>query len=256
MHRCYTQTTLCHDILTGILCHAMHWAGIASTLEPPLQRLPCLTNGPGTSTNGSPSHPDAQGDILLAMPQGIYIAHVSVARPLFINSLLATAASAGAASARQDHQNRSAYVVVEPNGYAFKVKFKFVPFSVELYGCIGQPAMKLKNEAASPGGVTRASFVAGTLCKLSVGLCRGNFLMHHVRGGILARVSGRGFRAGWTHGRSHRIVEALPSCLFDVFDFDGPCVQNGCEPCVGVGCLAWSSVSCSNVYILCTVLTR
>jgi hypothetical protein len=204
MHRCYTQTTLCRDILTGILCHAVHWAGIASTLEPPLERLPCLTNGPGTSANGSPSHPDAQGDILLAMPQGIYIAHMSDVRPLFVNSLLAIAASAGAA--RQDHQNWAAYVGVEPNGYAF------VPFSVELYGCIGQPAMKLKNEAASPGGVTRASFVAGTLHKLSVGLCRGNFLMHRVRGGILARVSGRRFWAGLVVP-TDEAIELLRLCL-------------------------------------------
>jgi hypothetical protein len=71
---------------------------------------------------------------------------------------------------------------------------------VESYGRLGQPAMKLLHqlgdEAAGPGGITRASFVAGTLRELSVGLCRGNFLMYRASGGMFARVSGRGFRAG------------------------------------------------------------
>jgi hypothetical protein len=49
--------------------------------------------------------------------------------------------------------------IVEPNGYPF------VPFSVESYGRLCQPAMKLLHplgdEAAGPDGVQRASFVAG-----------------------------------------------------------------------------------------------
>jgi hypothetical protein len=107
------------------------------------------------------------------MPQGICIADVSVIPPLSINSLSAAAASAGAPAARRDHQKRTTYAGVELNGYSF------VPFSVESYGHIGQHAMKLLHqlgdEAAGPGGVTRASFVAGTLREFSVGLCRGNF---------------------------------------------------------------------------------
>jgi hypothetical protein len=88
---------------------------------------------------------------------------------------------------------------VEPNGYAF------VPFSAESYGRIGQPAMKLLHQlgdkAAGPAGITRASFVAGTMRELGVGLCRGNFLMYLASGGMFARVSGRGFRAGLSaHG--------------------------------------------------------
>jgi hypothetical protein len=43
-------------------------------------------------------------------------------------------------------------------------------------GGLGQPAMKLLHalghEAAGPGQVDRASFVAGALRELSVGLCR------------------------------------------------------------------------------------
>jgi hypothetical protein len=58
------------------------------------------------------------------------------------------------AVARRDHQKRTAYAEVERNDY------DFVSFSVESYGHIGQPAMKLLHqlghEAASPGGVTWA----------------------------------------------------------------------------------------------------
>jgi hypothetical protein len=83
---------------------------------------------------------------------------------------------------------------VEPNGYAS------VPFSVEGYGRIGQPAMKLlhalEDEAAGPGGVTRASFVAGALREISVGLCRGNFFMYRACLGMFAKSGGAVFPAG------------------------------------------------------------
>jgi hypothetical protein len=188
------QTTLRHDILKGILRRAVHRAGIASTLEPPLRRLPGLLAGPGAAPDGTPLRPEARGDILLAMPQGIAIADVSVIHPLSLNTLSPAAATAGAAAARRDQQKRASYARVEPNGYAF------TPFSIESYGRLGQPAMQLLHalgdEASGPGGVTRASFVAGALRELSVGLCRGNFLMYRASTGMLARVSGRGFQAG------------------------------------------------------------
>jgi hypothetical protein len=47
--------------------------------------------------------------------------------------------------------------------------------------------------------------VAGTLRELSVGLCRGNFLMYRVSGGIFAWGSGRGFRAGLAVPRDEAI---------------------------------------------------
>jgi hypothetical protein len=114
--------------------------GIASALEPPLCRLPGLTNGPGTSAEGPPSRPGAQGEILLALPQDISIADVFVIQPLFINSLSITAASAGAAAARWDHQKQTAHAGEEPNGYAF------VPFSVESYGANHDSGLVLGGE--------------------------------------------------------------------------------------------------------------
>jgi hypothetical protein len=75
-----------------------------------------------------------------------------------------------------------------------------VPSSAEGYRRIGQPAMKLLHalgdEAAGPGGVTGASFVAGALREISVGLCRGNFFMYRACLGMFAKSSGMGFRAG------------------------------------------------------------
>jgi hypothetical protein len=54
----------------------------------------------------------------------------------------------------------------------------------------------LGDEAAGPGGVTRASFVAGALRENSFGLCRGNFFMYRACLGMFAKSSGTGFRAG------------------------------------------------------------
>jgi 2-keto-4-pentenoate hydratase len=54
----------------------------------------------------------------------------------------------------------------------------------------------LGDRAASLGGVERASFVAGALRKLGVGLCKGNPVMYHACLGMLAKSRGTGFRAG------------------------------------------------------------
>jgi hypothetical protein len=53
----------------------------------------------------------------------------------------------------------------------------------------------LGEDAADPGGVERASFVAGTLREISVGLCRGNFFMYRACLGMFANSSGTGFQA-------------------------------------------------------------
>jgi hypothetical protein len=54
----------------------------------------------------------------------------------------------------------------------------------------------LGDEAAGPGGVTRASLVAGALRETSVELCRGTFFMCRACLGMFAKSSGTGFRAG------------------------------------------------------------
>jgi hypothetical protein len=112
----------------------------------------------------------------MALPQGISITDISVIHPLSMNIISWAATMAGAAASHCDQQRRTAYAQVEPHGYGF------VPFSVEAYGRLGQPAMTLLHllvdKAAGPRGVTRASFVHGALRELSMGLCRGNFLAY------------------------------------------------------------------------------
>jgi hypothetical protein len=71
----------------------------------------------------------------MALPQGISIADISVIHPLSQNPISRAATTAGAAASHRGQQKRTAYARVEPHGYGF------VPFSVETYGRLGQPAM-------------------------------------------------------------------------------------------------------------------
>jgi hypothetical protein len=141
------HTTLRHDILKGILRRVVHRAGTASTQEPALRRLPGLAGGARISASGASTLVEAQGDILPVLPGGITIADISMIHPLSINTLSAAAATAGRAASRRDQQTRAAYARVEPNGYPF------VPFSVESYGRLGQPAMKLLHALGDEGPV-------------------------------------------------------------------------------------------------------
>jgi hypothetical protein len=65
---------------------------------------------------------------------------------------------------------------------------------------MGRLATKLEHwlgdEAAGPGEVLRALFVAGALRGLRVGLTWGNFLLDRASIGMLARSSGGSFRDG------------------------------------------------------------
>jgi hypothetical protein len=187
-----------------VLCTGRASPPWSSTLEPALRRLPGLAAGAGTSADGSPIRVEARGVVLLAMLQGIAIADVSIIHPTSPNSLSRAGATAGAAASHRDRQKQTAYARVEPNGYSF------VPFSVESYGRLGQPAMtllhSLGDEAAGPGGVSRASFVGGALRELSVGLIRGNFLLYRASVGMLAKSSGNSFRAGLSVPSDEHVV--------------------------------------------------
>jgi hypothetical protein len=142
------------------------------------------------------NHPsaEARGDILMALPPGFSITDISVIHPLSLNIIFRAATTAGAAASHRNQLKRTAYARVEPHGYSF------VPFSVETFGRLGQPAIKLLHllgdEAAGPGGVTRASFVNGALRERSVGLCRSSFIAYRASVGMLARSSGVSFRTG------------------------------------------------------------
>jgi hypothetical protein len=129
----------------------------------------------------------------LELPYKLPALDISITHPLAINTLAAAATTAGAAAAHRDQQKRATYSRVELNGYPF------VPFSVESFGRIGQPAMKLLHalgDEAALAGSRERPFVAGALRKISVGLCRGNFFMYRACLGMIAKSSGTGVRAG------------------------------------------------------------
>jgi hypothetical protein len=72
---------------------------------------------------------------------------------------------------------------MEPDGYGC------VLFSMKLLHELG-------DEAAGPGGVTRASFFAGPLRKINIVLIRGNFCCNWASASMLARSSSTSFRPG------------------------------------------------------------
>jgi hypothetical protein len=148
----------------------------------------------GTAADGSATHVEARGDILMVLPQGIPIADVSVVHPLSTRLLHWAASTARASASHRDQQQRTTYAWLVPK------ESEFVPVSVESYGRLSQPAMKLlhtlSEEAAGPGDVSQASFVDGALRKLSVGLVRGNCFPYRASVGMLAGSSGACFRPG------------------------------------------------------------
>jgi hypothetical protein len=90
------------------------------------------------------------------------------------------------------------YGQLDPNGYPF------ILFLVESYGRLGKPAIsflgQLGKEAEEAGRkISKSGFVAAAMRELSVGLCRGNYQMYRASLGLLAGVSGRGFREGAAH---------------------------------------------------------
>jgi hypothetical protein len=94
------HTTLHHDILKGISRRDVHRAGIASTQERDLRRLPSLAGGAGISASGASTRVEAPGGFLLALPGSISSVDISVIHPLSINTLPAAATTAGAAASR------------------------------------------------------------------------------------------------------------------------------------------------------------
>jgi hypothetical protein len=159
-----------HDILKGILRRAIHRAGVASTLEPTLRRLPGLEAGAyGASRGTEAAGLEARGDILLALESGMSIVDVSITHPSGVSNRAAAATTDGADAAQRDREKRRKYGQLEPNRYPF------IPFSVETYGRLGKPAIsflgQLGLEAKEAGRkVSKSGFVASAIREISVGL--------------------------------------------------------------------------------------
>jgi hypothetical protein len=84
-----------HDILSRILHQAVHHAGVAPALEPPLQRSPGLEAG-ATATGESFSQLGARGGLLVAQEAGMTVAtrgRCVVTRPPVVALRAASAAT-------------------------------------------------------------------------------------------------------------------------------------------------------------------
>jgi hypothetical protein len=174
------MATMRHDILKGILCRAIHRAGVASTLEPTLHRLLCSEAEVciygamgGTEAAGLEAH----GDILLALESGKSVVDVSITHPAAVANRVAAAMTVSTAAARRDREKRRTYGQLEPNGYPF------IRFSGETCGRLGEPAIsflgQLGKEAEEAGRkISKSGFVAAAIRELSVGVCQGNYQMY------------------------------------------------------------------------------
>jgi hypothetical protein len=73
----------------------------------------------------------------------------------------------------------------------------FVPMSVESFGRLGGPALKLLGDLADQAvqaggpGLSRAAFISGALRELSVALCRGNMSPGRSGAYVATRAAGR-----------------------------------------------------------------
>jgi hypothetical protein len=113
------KATMRHDILKGILRRAIHRAGVESTLEPTLRRLPGLeaaAGAYGASRGTEAAGLEARGDILLALESGMSVVDVSITHPSGVSNRAAAATTDGAAAARRDREKRRTYGQLEPNG--------------------------------------------------------------------------------------------------------------------------------------------
>jgi hypothetical protein len=136
---------------------------------------------------------------------------------------------------------KRAYGRVDPHGHPV------VPFSEATYERLSHPAMalfhKLVEEAAGPGGVSRASFVACSPRELSVCLCRSIFFMYRASVGVLAKVSGTGFRAVMDVP-TYELVVYLGCCFWRWFPRPLYVYVLCCPVCSFPLCMALPSETC------------
>jgi hypothetical protein len=179
--------TLRHNLFVESVRRIAHRAGVASSVEPPLRHLP------GARAARAAATPQARGDILLALNEGLTVVDVSFIHPA-ATTYVRDAQTAGGAAARRDREKEARYRSADPTGY------KFVPVSVETYGRLGKPALQLltslASAAAANGVVERDRFVENAMRQLSITLRRGNGAMFSRCLGQTAKAAGACFRAG------------------------------------------------------------
>jgi hypothetical protein len=106
-----------HDIVKGSLRRAIHGAGVASTLDPTLCRLPGLQSRAYGGTGGTEAvDMEASRDILLALESRMSVLDVSIMQPSAGANRAAAAMTDGAAAVLRDRKKRLTYGRLDPNG--------------------------------------------------------------------------------------------------------------------------------------------
>jgi hypothetical protein len=180
---------LCHDEIVDGVRRALRRGGIPSTKEP---RLAVLHPQPA----GLRPPTGACGDLLLSLEGQQCMGDVSVIHPGASTYCAVAAKTDGGAAAQRDADKTALYQGCGAGCY------RFVPLTVETFGRLGKPLMKLvtdvSDQATQHGNGTFAceQFVTGVFRELSVCLCHRNASLERAVAGCSARFSGGTYSPG------------------------------------------------------------
>jgi hypothetical protein len=138
----------------------------------------------------------ARRDLLFSLEGQQCVGDVSVIHPGASTYCAVAAKTDGGAATRQDADETALY-----RGYGAGC-YRFVPLTVETFGRLGKPLMKLITDVSDQatqhgnGAFTREQFVTGVLRELSVCLCRCNASLERAVSGCFMRVSGGSYSPG------------------------------------------------------------
>jgi hypothetical protein len=164
--------------------------------EPGLAAPGGAAGGVAPPASTRPAPVNARADILVVMPQtnALHV-DVSVTHPAADTYVAAAAEAPGAAAATRDRRKEAHYLL-----RGFDHGFELVPFSLETYGRLGEPAMRflstLAATAAASGRVSQRAFLEGALRLVSVALCKGNGRMYTESLHGVSRAHGRAYARG------------------------------------------------------------
>jgi hypothetical protein len=184
--------TVRHDLLLGAWRRIAHPAGVATAVEPAMERLQAGTG------RASFEH----SDMLVVLPdEGLVVTDVSVVHPAANSFFQRAARTAGATASLRDASKFRKY-----GGGGQVAGGSFTPLSMESYGRLGRPAMQLlqtltaaaASSATAGSDVTTSSFVTGALRELGVALVKGNEVVYREALHVYATAGGTAARVGAT----------------------------------------------------------
>ena len=174
-----------HNLIASAFRRVIRRAGCASSAEPHYSRVV------GAAAGGR------RGDICAIMPLGdcvlLDVVVVHAAQQRYVKD--AAAAPGVAAAGAEGDKRRGLPAAGSDNA------FEFVPLAVETYGRLGKAALAFLSRlgdvaVANNGRLSKAAFMRGAICELSVALCRGNGRIYYECGTSVARTVGRAFEPG------------------------------------------------------------